>query len=66
MYKKHRHIHIFSYSDLGYAGKKGDKKSITCYCTFVEENIVTWETKKQDIISTSSAEVKYSHDSYCL
>ena len=41
LYKKHGHVHIFGYSDLGYAGDKGDRKSTTGYYTFVRENLVT-------------------------
>jgi len=40
VYKKHRYVRIFRYSDLGYAGDRGDKKSTTGYCTFVGGNLV--------------------------
>ena len=56
LYKKHEHIRNFGYFDSGYAGDKGNRKSITGYCTFVGENLVTWRSKKQDIVSKSSAE----------
>jgi len=58
LYKKHEHVRIFSYSDSGYAGDKGDKKSTTGYCIFVGGNRVTWRSKKQDV-SRSSAMVEY-------
>lgn len=29
LYKKHGHIYIFAYSDVGYIGDRGDKK--VCY-----------------------------------
>jgi len=57
LYKKHGHVCIFGYSDSGYVGDKGDRKSIIDYCTFVGENLVTW-SKKQDV-SRSSAEAEY-------
>jgi len=41
LYKKHRHVRIFGYSDSGYAGNKGDRKSTTGYCTFVGGNLMT-------------------------
>jgi len=28
LYKKHKHVRIFGYSDSGYAGDKGDRKSL--------------------------------------
>jgi len=33
VYKKHGHVHISGYSDSGYAGDRGDRKSTTDYCT---------------------------------
>ena len=36
-----------------------DKKSTTGYCTFVGGNLVTWRSKKQDVVSRSSAEAEY-------
>jgi len=59
LYKKYGHVHTFGYSDSRYAGDKRDKKSITGYCTFIGENLVTWRRKKQDIVSRSSAEADY-------
>ena len=59
LYKKHEHIRIFGYSDSGYTSDKGDIKSITSYCTFIGGNLVTWRSKKQDIVSRSSAEAEY-------
>ena len=46
VYRKYRHVHIFGYSDSGYASDRGDMKSTTGYCTFVGENLVTWRSKK--------------------
>ena len=59
VYKKHGHVRISGYSDSEYAGDRGYRKSTTGYCTFVGENLVTWESKKQDVISRSSAEAEY-------
>ena len=59
VYKKYGHVRIFGYFDSGYAGDKLDRKSTTRYCTFIEENIVTWRSKKQNMISRSSAETEY-------
>lgn len=45
-YKKHVYIHILDFSDTGYGGDKGDRKSITGYHMFVGENIVKWRSMK--------------------
>ena len=44
IYRCHDHLRIEAYSDVGYAGDKGDKKSTTGYCTYVEGNLVTWRS----------------------
>ena len=59
VYRKHRHVHISGYSDSGYAGDQEDVKSTTGYCTFIGGNLVTWKSKKQDVVSRSSAEAEY-------
>ena len=46
VYRKHEHIYISRYSDLGYAGNRGGRKFTTSYCTFVGGNLVTWRSKK--------------------
>ena len=59
IYRRHDHLRIEAYSDAGYAGGKGDKKSTTEYCTCVGGNRVTWRSRKQKVISCSSAEAEY-------
>ncbi|KAL1220948.1 Retrovirus-related Pol polyprotein from transposon RE2 [Cardamine amara subsp. amara] len=50
---------IVGYCDYDWAGDKVDRKSTTGYCTFVGGNLVTWRSKKQKVISRSSAEAEY-------
>ncbi|XP_017191120.2 uncharacterized mitochondrial protein AtMg00810-like [Malus domestica] len=50
---------IHAYTDADCAGSAIDRKSTTGYCTFVAGNIVTWKSKKQQVIARSSAEVEY-------
>jgi len=59
MYKKHEHIRIFGYSDSDYAGDKEDRKSTTGYCIFVEKNLVTLMSKKQNVVYRFSTDVEY-------
>jgi hypothetical protein len=49
---------ICCYSDANWAGSF-DRKSITDFCTFVGGNLVTWKSKKQNIVARSSAEAEY-------
>ena len=50
---------IVGYCDADYGGDTTDRKSTMGYCTFIGENLVTWKTKKQKIVSCSSAESEY-------
>jgi len=59
VYRKYEHVRIFGYSDSGYVDNRGNRKSTTRNCTFAGENIVTWRSKKQDVISRSSAKAEY-------
>ena len=47
VYRKYRHVRIFEYSDSGYAGDRGDRKSTTGYYTFVGGNLVTWRARNK-------------------
>ena len=59
IYRRHGHTRVEAYSDAGYAGDKGDRKSTTGYCTYVGGNLVTWRSRKQKVVSCSSAEAEY-------
>lgn len=57
--KKNGHSQIVGYSDADWAGCPIDRKSTTGYCIFVGGNLVTWKSKKQNVIARSSAEAEY-------
>jgi len=59
VYRKHGYVHISEYSDSGYADDQGDRKSTTGYRTFAGGNLMTWRSKKQDVVSRSSVNAKY-------
>ena len=50
---------VVGYCDADWAGDRKDRKSTTCYCTFIGGNLVTRESKKQKVVSCSSAEAEY-------
>ena len=52
-----RDIQLYTDSDWG--GSKTDRRSTTGYCTYVWGNLVTWRSKKQPVVSRSSAESEY-------
>ncbi|KAL0641316.1 hypothetical protein Bca4012_103701 [Brassica carinata] len=50
---------VVGYCDADWAGDRTDRRSTTGYCTFIGGNLVTWKSKKQKVVSCSSAEAEY-------
>ncbi|KAL1224865.1 Retrovirus-related Pol polyprotein from transposon RE2 [Cardamine amara subsp. amara] len=50
---------VVGYCDSDWEGDKVDRKSTTGYCTLFGGNLVTWRSKKQKMISRSSADAEY-------
>ena len=50
---------VQGYTDADWAGDRTDGKSTSGYFTFVGGNLVTWRSKKQKVVSRSSAEAEY-------
>ncbi|BBH06529.1 ABC-2 type transporter family protein [Prunus dulcis] len=59
MFSKHGHLNIDGYSDADWAGNVTDRKSTSGYFTFVGGNLVTWRSKKQNVVALSSAEAEF-------
>ena len=57
--KNNGHTEIVGYTDADWAGNPVDRKSTTGFCTFVGGNIVTWKSKKQNVVARSNAEAEY-------
>ncbi|GJW96057.1 putative ribonuclease H-like domain-containing protein [Tanacetum coccineum] len=55
-----------SYSDSDYAGASLDRKSTTGGCQFLGSRLISWQCKKQTIVTNSTTEVEYvAAASYC-
>ncbi|XP_031268175.1 secreted RxLR effector protein 161-like [Pistacia vera] len=59
LYANHSHSHIECFSDADWAGFKVDRRSTSGYCVFVGGNLISWKSKKQNVLSRSSAESEY-------
>lgn len=47
---------VVGYCDANWAFDRVNIRSTTWYCTFIGGNLVTWKTKKQKVVSCSSAD----------
>ena len=54
-----KNTEVIGYCDADWAGDRVDRRSTTGYCTFIGGNLVTWKSKKQKVVSCSSAEAEY-------
>ncbi|XP_020262438.1 uncharacterized protein LOC109838399 [Asparagus officinalis] len=52
-------LKVEGYTDAEWTGNICDRRSTSGYFTFVGGNLVTWRSKKQNVVSRSSAEVEY-------
>ncbi|KAL5739715.1 hypothetical protein ACOSP7_028607 [Xanthoceras sorbifolium] len=59
MFSKNEHLDIEGYTDADWAGNASDRRSTSGYFTFVGGNLVTWRSKKQTVVSQSSAEAEF-------
>ncbi|GKA60331.1 ribonuclease H-like domain-containing protein [Tanacetum coccineum] len=48
-----------AYSDADWAKCVITRKSVTWYCVFLNDSLVSWKSKKQNTLSKSSTEAKY-------
>ena len=53
------HQSIEVYTDANWAGAMDDRRFTFGYFTFVGGNLVTWKSKKQNIVAGSSAEAEF-------
>ncbi|PSS33155.1 Endonuclease, partial [Actinidia chinensis var. chinensis] len=47
------------FTDADYAGSKSDRRSTSGFCAFHGSHLISWKSKKQAVVSRSSAEAEY-------
>ena len=58
-FKKNNCKTVEIFTDADWAGSVTDRRSTSSYHTFVWVNLVTWRSKKQSVVSRSSAKVEF-------
>ena len=52
-------MQVIGYTDVYWAGSPIDRHSTTGYCILVGGKLISWESKKQDVVARSSAKAGY-------
>ncbi|XP_020672222.1 uncharacterized protein LOC110092150 [Dendrobium catenatum] len=52
-------LSLSTYVDADWAADQHDQKSVTCFCTFLGPNLISWCVKKQPTVAKSSTEAEY-------
>ena len=52
-------LEFHAYSDADWVGDPTDRCSITGFCFPLGTSLVSWRSKKQDVVSRSSTKAKY-------
>ncbi|CAL2255023.1 unnamed protein product [Prunus armeniaca] len=66
MYSKQGHLDVIGYTNADWAESQTDRRSTSGYFTFVGGNLVTWRSKKQNVVARSSAEAEYRVDRHFI
>ena len=59
LFKKNGHLNVEGYCDADWASCPDDRRSTSGYCVFVGGNLVIQRSKKQPVVSRSTAEAEY-------
>ncbi|GJV46974.1 putative ribonuclease H-like domain-containing protein [Tanacetum coccineum] len=64
-YPKESPFDLEAFSDSDYGGSNLDRKSTTCGCQFLGQRLISWQCKKQTIVTTSTTEAEYVAAANC-
>ena len=65
-YSSSKELKLMGYCDSDFAGDIDDRKSTTNFIFFLGENIISWCSKKQQIVTLSTCESEYVAATSCV
>lgn len=64
LFEKHDHLLIEVYTNTNWIGGITNKKSTSSYYTFFEGSLVTWCSKKQNVVARNNVEAEFRSVAY--
>ncbi|RDX72173.1 putative mitochondrial protein, partial [Mucuna pruriens] len=59
LFKKEGTLYTEIYTSTNYVGLVVDRRSISGFCIFLGRNLITWRSKKQNVVARSSGKAKF-------